>query len=703
MTGTKKARSTQTLDWSGCHSPVWAAISASGTAMSSSVVANLAGTAPGWAVAVGAVGAGAGPLLARARHRVTTLTASVQTTLWLGYGGWSAYAIAGSPWAPGSLAALAVGGVATYGLTHATGRHEVTEGARQAEAAILAGRIALAEEWSLRLKRVCRIDGAGIVAIEQWPPTADGTPTGYSVDVQLPYGGTDVDSVARYAKALAADLRLPDGCGVEPRPGPDRSRVVLHIATLDMFAVDLPFPAEITPLSINDDFDIGLHRDGIPALLHKREASTLLTGQKRSGKTNQLNVFLAQFARMTDCLVWVIDFNAGNLALPWIRPWMLAHAAGEGARVPNPVVDWVASTPEEAALMTEAALRIAKARKAGYQDRKRAANTDLLPIDDDLPEIVIVVDECAELLGQSAITRSRPGSVLRRAADALAEGQRIAGDSGVNYEICGLRATADIVADANIKKQSENKVGMRTPDFAELAYLFDGDYTLDPRDVPHKGCGFIKVGAAAPRPFKGYRILPQTMEDIAITTSPWQPPLDALSERAAGPAYTERWTWERYGHLFTEAAVTTTANAASRPSATATGGKADPTADWRARAESSIADLDIDARFREITDSLGSDDGSVDITDPRTWNSSTAADGDTDAIASSRDRMLDQLNAAGPKGMSAAELAAVLEVSRKTVYEHLGFHLEAGAIVKLARGRYALTEHQVSDGEEPGE
>src|SRR5262249_24225717 len=141
----------------------------------------------------------------------------------------------------------------------------------------------------------------------------------------------------------------------------------------------------------------------------------------------------------TDCLIWVVDTNGGGVATPWLEPW----ARGE-ANIP--VIDWVAPTDEEAAVMVAVAAAIAKDRKTSPEAnrRKRAANSMILPVDADLPAILVLTDEGGEvrqsvsLLGQLAATGiSRLAqigraeavrvvmSVLRGTADLLDKGMRV--------------------------------------------------------------------------------------------------------------------------------------------------------------------------------------------------------------------------------------------------------------------------------------
>lgn len=702
------------VDWSGAHTPVWAAVTATGTSLSLTAAAHITDSyittvSPAWALAAGATGAGV-TLLSKARGRLTAATATARTSLWLAFGGWASHAIASNPWSVNNLGALAIGGIVAYGLTHATTAHDAHAQADAAQQLLYAEHKANDDAWVARIQRVCRIENVRIAGIEDFERG-----NGYTVEIQLPPGGTGLAEIERTAINLANDLGLPPGCGVEARPGKDRSHVLIDVTTQDVFADSVAFEPDYSPLSINNPFPIGLFRNGSPAELYLREDSVMVIGQKRSGKTNQLNVLIAQFARMTDCLVWVIDFNAGNLALDWIRPWKQAHDQDRGDQVPNPVVDWVASTPEEACLMTAAALRIARARKTGYQERKHAKNVTLLPIAPDVPEIFIIIDECAEMLGQAAMTKNMRGTPIRDAAENYAEIQRIAGDSGVNVATCGLRSTADVIADTGLKAGSRTKVHMRSDKAAEYGFTFE-NYRLDPADVPNKGNGFLRTGSETPRPFKGYEMFPQQVTEIATATAHLQPALDKLSADAAGEDYSTRWDWDRYGHLFAGAPVAAAASADTIAQPANPSGRPDPTANWSREAPTNWEtlaenrentfedrmralddrlgkDSEMEAEFRRLTKDLEpTDTNTGNPSDPTTWTNPNALPDEEDT-GPARARMLTLLQDAGRDGLTATELQEALGVSKKTTYQHLGYHQGEGTVGKLNTKpvRYALT------------
>jgi hypothetical protein len=330
----------------------------------------------------------------------------------------------------------------------------------------------------------------------------------------------------------------------------------------------------------------------------------LLVGQRESGKTNLMNVMVGNQCRMVDSLTWVIDLNGGGLALKWMRAW---QAAGRPGRPP---IDWVADTPEKARAMAAVMVRVAKARKVGYQEREIAANDDKLPVDHEVPEIRVFCDEGAEIFS----TRSRRDETLRAIADDLIQTLEIARAAAVNEATSGLRATQDVLSDPQILKQSTFKAGLRMSDDAELNYFFGYNHNASVEDAPYPGCALVRIGTGQVHPVKVYRMKPDQILDIVKATADRRPELDELSRRAAGEAYEQRWAGTE--HLFgnapaPEPAVQSAPEAAPRRNSGVT-------ADWGTAPASGDAQSAIDQaeaarrRLHEAMSETGRHDGDLD-------------------------------------------------------------------------------------------
>lgn len=370
-------------------------------------------------------------------------------------------------------------------------------------------------------------------------PWTNGAGQDYIVDGSTDGVTADDLGAAHIKNAVAARLRLKPGCGVEMVPGEHRGLTILSVSLVNKIKDDHRYPMDrVTPRSIYNPIPVGVLRDGTEVGPTLRENSLFVWGQKRSGKTTTLFDLMAGINQCTDALIWVIDLGGGGAAAEFI------YAAAAG-RCNRPGVDWVATTLHEAALMADALYNIAVTRKKVYQWRKRLADTNLLPLDAEVPQVFVVIDEGAELMGER-VTRGDEGFLAGKVRDRLEACIRIGGDSGTGVVLSGLRAVADVV-DPGVLAQMGARIGMRVSETRELAYGFGQDYSLNPADVPYQGSGFIEVGpGSTPRVFKAYQITPSGIHDLTVRTADWQPVLDFHSRRAAGPAYAQRWdrTWQ---------------------------------------------------------------------------------------------------------------------------------------------------------------
>lgn len=527
------------LDWDAKHGPVTGPINTGLATLAVGYGGHTLGMPWEWA----ALTAGAGLIgthIAGRRHKVTSATLALRAAGWLAAGGWCSWAIVEGPWTSTTLGALLAGvlglGAAMAGAHHVEEKAEAQRVEQEAAArrATLDGkRQKIADEWEDRIVRVCHGTVVTIVGVEVWESGG-----GFSLDGECGAGGTRWKDIAVCKEQLAADARLPEGCGVEVEAGAHRGAVLIHVSTVNHLVDDVPYPTDYSPLTVNEAAAIGVRRDGQPEGPVNRQASMLLVGQRGSGKTNLMNVMIANQCRMVDSITWVIDLNGGGLALKWMRAWA---AAGKPGRPP---VDWVADTEEKARAMAAALVRVAKARKVGYQDREIAANDDKLPVDHEVPEIRVFNDEGAEIFS----TRSRRKDILRGIADDLVQTLEIARAAAVNETTSGLRATQDVISDPQILKQSTFKAGMKVADDAELNYFFGYNHNASAEDAPYPGCALVRDGDGQVHPLKVYRLQPAQILDIVKATADRHPELDELSRRAAGEAYEQRWM--NTDHLF---------------------------------------------------------------------------------------------------------------------------------------------------------
>ncbi|PJN37956.1 hypothetical protein CG747_26060 [Streptomyces sp. CB02959] len=694
---TSKNTKTTQVDWSAGHGIISGTLNATAGTLVTTALAHTAHLPAGWMLAAGAAGA-VGTTISGIRKRLTHATTGFRSACWLAAGTWSSWALTSAgPTTLSALGSLAVGGITAGTLAAGFAAHEETEQARRITLLGLGVRRALAEEWIDRIARVCRVENIEIVAIEHWP-----TGMGYTVEAKLPEGGVTRKAIADRTAALASDLDLPTGCGLEVHEGLSRRLVLLRVTTKSMAGTEMPYPAQemAQVTTVNNPVPLALLSDGGKAELDLRQASTIVAGPTGTGKSNWLHTLIARLNQTNDVLVWVIDLNGGSLGLPWLHAWREAQQHTEGSRwagadIPAPGVDWVASTPAEATRMLKAAVRIAKQRKVAYQDHMRAEDDDKLPVSPDLPEIIILTDEGAEV----AATRE-----AREVLKGISEVIRIARAMAIRAVVSALRVTQDVLPDPMVRKMASNRVCTGATEDSELGHFF-GWRAMTVEDS-FDGPGSVQVGTDGKAPQKGrqWRITPSVIEEICAATAHRRPALDGPSLQAAGEDYEQRWSQERCGHLFGLQPATSTTAAGSGGETTQRTWRA--TANWDTpapkdgppQAEGAPRDKALEAQFLDIvgagiTDEPASGAGTT-WSDPSTW---APAHKSTDAKPDARQAALNLLIAAGPEGTGASamerELKDTYGTRRPVIQRWLGEWAESGEAIRVGEGSKARYVH----------
>ncbi|WP_367835827.1 FtsK/SpoIIIE domain-containing protein [Streptomyces rochei] len=540
-TATKKqqASSGPVLDWAAGHGPVTGALSATTGAFAVATTGAATHMPPGWALAVGAAGA-LGHTVVGLRVRNAGRTLATRAASWLVGAGWTTWAMTHGPltWAAlGSLATIGVGigAAARSSALYEEAREEEAIAAEQREIAreLSAERRAIAAEWVERIQRICSIS-VRVVGVEMWP-----TGAGYSLDLE-PQGGVTYDRIAQYSVQLSADARLPHGCTASAGPGIHQGRTIMDVTTVNVLKEDCPYPDDYRPLSVLSGLPWGVRTNGEIVSAYLREQCALVVGPTGSGKTNMVHTILAGFARAQDVLTWVIDLNAGSAGLPWVLPAVNGELTTEDGKPVRPGVDWLASSYEEAVLMLDAALAIGLHRKKAYQDLLAKANTDLLPISAKIPQILLVIDEGAEIL----VSTDRQ---MKQLAKKILEVIRMLRAMGIRTVLTALGATGSVLGNLMIRREGKVRVALTggETEGMDLGKMFPGRRGLRVDQAPYKGSGFMGTPESPAALFKSWRILPNQIRDITVATSDRHPRLDDVSAKAAGPAYARRWDAER--------------------------------------------------------------------------------------------------------------------------------------------------------------
>ncbi|MFD5815154.1 hypothetical protein [Streptomyces sp. NPDC127038] len=694
-TATKKKQVQQqgsgpVLDWAAGHGPVTGALSATTGAFAVATSGAALSMPPGWALTVGAAGA-LGHTVAGLRVRNAGRTLAFKAASWLVGAGWTTWAMTTGPltWtALGSLTAIGVGmgaGARSVALYEEAREDEANAAEQRAiNAELSAERRAIAAEWVDRVQRVCSIT-IRVVGVEIWA-----TGAGYSIDAELPPGGATWNRIAGESPRLSADARLPHGCTATAGPGIHQGRVIIDVTTVNVLEEVRNYPADYGPLSVHTGIPWGYRTNAEQILAYLREQCALIVGPTGSGKTNMVHNILAGFARAEDMLTWVIDLNAGSAGLPWVLPALNGELTREDGKPVRPGVDWLAGTYEEAAAMLDAAVRVAKQRKMGYQALLSKANTDLLPVSAKIPQIMLVIDEGAEILAST-------DRQIRKLGEKILEVIRIARAMGVRTVITALGATGSVLNNLMIRREAKVRVALTggETEGMDLSKMFPGSRGLRVDQAPHKGAGFMGTPESPAALFKTWRILPNQIREITAATSDRHPTLDDVSAQAAGPAYARRWDAERTAWMRDQVAYDDSTDA--EPYGPASALRLSALSKQQESPEDALARRfreEIDAQFGTAPEPRSSEqeDGAER---PAGLNLS-ALRGEEDSPA--QQAALAALLAAGPAGTGASAIARALEeafgTTRQTVVGWLKTWTHDGIAVRVGEGTKARYVHR---------
>ncbi|WP_314410045.1 ATP-binding protein [Streptomyces kroppenstedtii] len=685
------------LDWAAGHGPVTGALSATTGAFALATTGAATAMPPGWVLAAGAAGA-LGHTVAGLRVRNAGRTLATRAASWLVGAGWTTWAMTTGPltWAAlGSLATIGIGigAGARSAALYEEAREDETLAIeqRQIAAELSAERRAIAAEWVDRIQRVCSIT-VRVLGVEMWE-----TGAGFSIDAELPPGGATWSKIASESARLSADARLPHGCTATATPGIDQGRVIIDVTTVNVLEEERTYPSDYSTLSVLTGIPWGYRTNASQILAYLREQCALIVGPTGSGKTNMVHAILAGFARADDVLTWVIDLNAGSAGLPWVLPALNGEIEPAEGKPVRPGIDWLAGTFDEAMTMLDTAVRVAKQRKMGYQDLLSRANTDLLPISARIPQIMLVIDEGAEILAS-------PDRQIRKLGEKILEVIRIARAMGVRTVLTALGATGSVLSNLMIRREAKVRVALTggETEGMDLSKMFPGTRGLRVDQAPFKGAGFMATPESPAALFKAWRILPNQIRDIIAATSDRHPTLDSVSAKAAGPAYARRWDTDRTAWMRDHAPTDTdTANASSGVPGTLR-------LSALSGAQPESAEEELARRFREEIDAQfatapGPDTtGEGDVPERPTGLNLSALRGEQDSPA--QQAALAALLAAGSKGTGASAIARALTdtygTTRQTVVGWLKAWVADGTAVRVGEGtkaRYIHRSHATDD------
>ena len=402
----------------------------------------------------------------------------------LAVGGWLAVATATGPMRPPLPATLAIGGtiLAIPWWAHRRRRARVRV-ERQ-----LAAWPQIAQTIGLTGSRVMS------AVVDVW---------GWRARFALARGQT-IEDVAAHLPAIESALGTYRGAvRVYPTADDLANRFELRVLSSDPHADAITWPgASVT--SITEPIDLGPFEDAVPARVLFLRRHALVGGVSGSGKSGGLNVLMGNLTACTDVVIWAIDLKRGIELGPW-----------------SSCIARLAVTPAEARALLADAVAVLEAR-AAYLAAMGQRTWEPSP---ELPALVIIVDEYAELAENVPAAAADADSIARR-------GRAVA----VTLIAATQRPTQKAMGQGALRSQMDVRICFRVRERRDVDLIL-GQGMLTAGWHPHtlNAPGKFLVSAPEhdrPRRARAYLVTDQAVTDTAARHAHLRPPLDPISHQA---------------------------------------------------------------------------------------------------------------------------------------------------------------------------
>ncbi|WP_055500295.1 hypothetical protein [Streptomyces albus] len=654
-------------------------------------------------------------------HTGFTTAWTTATAAWLN---WTAH---GTPWTLASAAAL------TATTAALTPFYAIDRGLRADE---------IAAQWAAE-------SGAKTADLAAWEQhLADAGARGVQVSKQQPTRGgyklllTLTSSTAAHLRTLLPTLEVRAGLrtgALRLEATPQANEAWLHVTTRDVLAETIPLPADDHPLTIRKPLTLGDLESGEPLEILFRQNSVMVAGAKGSGKSVLLHVIIAALTRCVDAVIWMVDMAQGNTAKRWLRPWAQQWKDREGRLIDRPILDWVATTPDEAVRLYQAAHAVGDGRALRMKGGK------IQPKESE-PAIIVISDENSDLMAWTP-----------EANKAKVRGVKKGRKAAIDYIDAVQRGTGPNTGGGEIASQYDTVIGMKFREKAEGQFVFPDHYQqVNVATLPGNGSLYIldgaraAVGGTGPERAKAYFANDEDetedgapchdIEQLAVARWDIRPDLDKAAQADAAPfGYADRWTdpnrvaWlcESLDMPRPAGATTPTQQAAAhdRPPSRDTGAglgtltPMKPLDYYVEKAKNQPTEQSPEPAEAAGTPEMPGSGGGEGPDDPQTAAAIARALAEFERIteqAATRPEMHNKaldgaqdaqqaalmiLIAAGPDGTGASAIARELQAdfgtTRQTVVGWLKDWVEAGEAVRLGSGtktRYVHRRHAPRDG-----
>jgi len=326
---------------------------------------------------------------------------------------------------------------------------------------------------------------------------------GWRARFRLARGQTITDVIAKIP-ALESGLGTFRGAvRVYPTPDDLANRYELRVLNMDPHADAIPWPGP-SVTSITQPIDFGPFEDADSCRVLFLRRHGLAGGATGGGKSGWLNVLMGNLAACRDVVIWAIDMKKGMELGPWA-----------------PCIDRLATSPEEASALLADAVAILEARAALLAARGQR----VWEPSPDMPALIILIDEYAELVDDASGAVKDADSIARR-------GRAVA----VNLIAATQRPTQKAMGQGAVRSQMDVRVCFRVRERKDVDLILgQGMLAAGWNATTLNAPGKFLISAAehdTPRRARAYLLTDQAVADTASRYADFRPELDDISREA---------------------------------------------------------------------------------------------------------------------------------------------------------------------------
>jgi FtsK/SpoIIIE family len=326
---------------------------------------------------------------------------------------------------------------------------------------------------------------------------------GWRARFRLARGQTLSDVVAKIPAIESGLGTFRGAVRVYPTPDDLANRCEIRVLDADPHAGSIPWPGP-SVTSITQPIDLGPFEDASPCYVLFLRRHGLLGGATGSGKSGGLNVLMGNLVACRDVVIWAIDLKKGMELKPW-----------------ESCIARLATTPEQATALLGDAVATLEARA----ELLAATGKRSWEISPDMPALVIIIDEYAELADEAPDAMQDTDSIARL-------GRAVA----VTLIAATQRPTQKAMGQGAVRSQMDLRICFRVRERRDVDLvlgqgMLHGGWDAHNLNAPGK---FLISGPEhqTPKRARAYLLTDQVVSDTAARYAGNRPALDEESQRA---------------------------------------------------------------------------------------------------------------------------------------------------------------------------